>query len=315
MGRGKTKTQLLLDEAKQFFSRYDNDETRRTYVSGYRRFVQYCRQHHNCTTTAQCKAHVQDYADHLVQKGLTASTIHTYLASVCLYLNVPLADMQKPTRHTSEYTRGRSFNQRTERKDNDIKNQKYAKTVQLQSVLGLRRRELMRLKKEDLCIDESGNPCVRIRGKGGKWQLQRILPEDVAFVSEIFNQAKEGEKLFTEKDFRNKISYHTLRAEQAKRAYTYYEKQVATLGGRAELEAQIRARWTKYNLRKETKQPKFFDEKSIRGTYFLRGKNKQFAISHNLPWKYDRLALMAVSVFHLSHWRVDVTVASYLTAI
>ena len=162
MGRGKTKTQLLMEEAKQFFSRYENDETRRTFVNGYRRFAKYCRQHHNCTTTAQCKAHVQDYADFLVQKGLTASTIHTYLASVCLYLKVPLATVQKPTRHTSEYKRGRSFNQRTERRDNDMKNEKYEKTVRLQSVLGVRRRELMRLRKEDFCIDESGNPCVKV---------------------------------------------------------------------------------------------------------------------------------------------------------
>ena len=315
MGRGKTRTQLLIDEAKQFFSRYENDETRRTYVSGYRRFVQYCRQYHNCTTTAQCKAHIQNFADHLVQRGLTASTVHTYLAPVCLFFGVSMATVQKPIRHTSEYTRGRSYNQRTERKDNDIKNQKYEKTVQLQSVLGLRRRELMRLRKEDFCIDESGNHCVRVRGKGGKWQLQRILPGDIAFVKQFFDQAKEGEKLFTGEDFRNKISYHTLRAEQAKRAYAYYEKQASTLEGRAELEAQIRARWKKYNLRKETNQPKYFDEKSICGPCFLRGKNKQFAIANNLPWKYDRLALMAVSVFHLSHWRVDVTVASYLTAI
>lgn len=312
MGRGKTKTQLLFGEAVPFFNRYENDETRRTYVSGYRRFVKYCRQYHNCTTTAQCKAHIQDFADFLVQKGLTASTVHTYLAPVCLFLEVSMATVQKPIRHTSEYTRGRSYNQRTERKDNDITNQKYEKTVQLQSVLGLRRRELMRLKKEDFVIDESGYPCVKIRGKGGKWQLQRILPEDVVLVKEFFNQAPEG-RLFCDEDFRNKISYHSLRAKQAQRAYAHYEKQVATLGGRAKLEAEIRARWNKYNLRNG--KPKLFDEKSITGPYFLRGKNKKFARSHNLPWKYDRLCLMAVSVFHLSHWRVDVTVASYLTAV
>ena len=27
---------------------------------------------------------------------------------------------------------------------------------------------------------------------------------------------------------------------------------------------------------------------------------------------YDRLALMAVSVFHLAHWRADVTVKNYM---
>ena len=31
-----------------------------------------------------------------------------------------------------------------------------------------------------------------------------------------------------------------------------------------------------------------------------------------VPTEYSRLALLAVSVFHLSHWRLDVTVTNYL---
>ena len=38
------------------------------------------------------------------------------------------------------------------------------------------------------------------------------------------------------------------------------------------------------------------------------------AEKNGLPVVYDRLAVMAVSVFHLSHWRCDVTVDNYLLA-
>ncbi len=48
--------------------------------------------------------------------------------------------------------------------------------------------------------------------------------------------------------------------------------------------------------------------------YKIRGKNKQLALDHGLPTEYDKLAVMAVSVLHLLHWRNDVTIASNLVA-
>ena len=53
----------------------------------------------------------------------------------------------------------------------------------------------------------------------------------------------------------------------------------------------------------------------IDGIYYLRSRNRKFALEHNLPVAYNRLALMAVSVFHLSHWRLDVTVCNYILAV
>ena len=69
---------------------------------------------------------------------------------------------------------------------------------------------------------------------------------------------------------------------------------------------------SEYNLDKTTKKPKPYDKNEITGKYFVRGKNKELAIKNGLPLSYDRLAVMAVSVFHLSHWRCDVTIANYI---
>lgn len=60
---------------------------------------------------------------------------------------------------------------------------------------------------------------------------------------------------------------------------------------------------------------KRWDPKRVEGNYYIRDNNHRLALAHGLLVKYDRLALMAVSVFHLSHWRNDVTVANYLLAV
>ena len=45
--------------------------------------------------------------------------------------------------------------------------------------------------------------------------------------------------------------------------------------------------------------------------YYLRS-NRETALRMGKPIAYNRLALMAVSVLHLSHWRTDVTVTNYI---
>lgn len=46
--------------------------------------------------------------------------------------------------------------------------------------------------------------------------------------------------------------------------------------------------------------------------YRIRGENAKIARENGLPVIYDRVALMMVSVFHLSHWRNDVTIKNYM---
>ena len=46
--------------------------------------------------------------------------------------------------------------------------------------------------------------------------------------------------------------------------------------------------------------------------YITRGKVKQELLDAGRPVVFDRLALMAVSVLHLAHYREDVTVKNYM---
>lgn len=114
--------------------------------------------------------------------------------------------------------------------------------------------------------------------------------------------------LFTRAEMSNKIDLHHLRGVQAQRAYRYYADRLRDEPTyRAQLEQEIKARWRLYNKRR-------WNQHEFEGIYKLRGSNRELAQRLGKPTAYDRLAVLATSVFHLSHWRNDVTVNNYLLA-
>ena len=184
--------------------------------------------------------------------------------------------------------------------------------VEFQKRVGLRRAELKKITGKDLVQDESDNWCVFTIGKGGKKQLQRIKEDDFEFIKTYFENKNPDERIFKESEFANDLNLHFLRAECAKQ---YYLETVERLKSNPKYEEilikQIKARWNKYNLDNNSK-PKRFDERRIKGYYYLRGKNRKIAIELGGSVKFNKLALLATSIFKLSHWRLDVTVNNYL---
>ena len=53
-------------------------------------------------------------------------------------------------------------------------------------------------------------------------------------------------------------------------------------------------------------------KKEMQGDYYMRGANRKVALERGYSIKYDKTALLAVSVFSLSHWRNEVTVKHYM---
>lgn len=314
MGREKTVSRKLYEDARDFFKRYENNKTRQIYTFAYRKFIDYCRQEHKAKTKEDCECHIEEYIDFLKNKGVAASTIHSYLASICVYHNISMHKFDKPRRYTSEYRRGRVYNGKLKRNDNNLDNDKYKRLVEFQKCVGLRRNELRKLRGCDFVYDESGNPCVYVRkGKGGKRQYQRILPADIKFVKSYFDGSENP--VFSKEEMSNKLPLHYLRAKFAQRSYEYYLSIAENPNTRAKLEQELRARWNKYNINQKTGKPKRLPERLIEGSYYLRGKSRQFAIENELPVKYDRLAILCTSLFSLSHFRNDVTIASYLLVV
>ena len=108
---------------------------------------------------------------------------------------------------------------------------------------------------------------------------------------------------------KNKIDLHHLRALRAQRVYhDYLARLKSDPDYRAQLTEEVRRRWVRLCSKR-------WDPNCVEGNYCIRGNSRRLALAHGLPVKYDRLAVMAVSIFHLSHWRCDVTVANYLLAV
>lgn len=316
MGKKKKRisvSQRMFEEGKDFFLRYENDVTRHCYTRNFKRFITYCREKHKVDNLEQCKNHIQDYIDYLKdEKKLSASTIHSYAMPACLFFGVSIDNFKKPIRHTAEYTRGRSDNGRIEHSGNDFDNPRYARLVDFQRKVGIRRAELKRLKGSSLTTDESGYPVIRVKSKGGKIQEQRVI--DIDFIKPYFENKAPDEKIFSPKEFQNNLNLHALRAQCAKEAYKYYADRLEKEGEayRRQLEDEVRKRLLKCNIDKRTGKPKPIKEKYLHGKYYCRGKNKALCKKLGIPWVYDNLAVQAVSVFHLAHNRTGVTVHSYL---
>lgn len=120
------------------------------------------------------------------------------------------------------------------------------------------------------------------------------------FVRSFFD-GSEG-RVFSDEEMKNKIDLYHLRAVRAQRAYHDY---LASLKSDPVTGRSSPKRYTAAGIACTA---------SVEGNYYIRDNNRRLALAHGLPVKYDRLAVMAVSVFHLSHWRCDVTVANYLLA-
>lgn len=292
-------------------------QTEKQYRNHAIKFANWCKEQYGCRTLDECSAHIQDYADFLVVQGRSPSTIHTYLAGICRICGVPLADIQKPIRVVAENTRSRGMKAVDERKD--AGREASPRLYDFAVIVGIRRNEYLHLTPDDLVFDDFGHPCVLVRkGKDGKRQLQRILPDELPAIKAVFDNPADAGHLFPKAEINNKIDLHHLRALRAQKMYRYYLDKIENEHGyRAQLINEIRHVWEHDDeARKENGyKAKRWSDMKVTGNYILRGNNRKLAKKHGLPLQYDRLALLAVSIFHLSHWRHDVTVANYLLAV
>lgn len=306
-----------------------NNSTRKSLTTDIKAFAGFCKETgvRKLSDIAEPVAIVQAYANRLVADGhYSAGSIHRKLAAPCRALEINMGDIDKPKRTQSTITRGRRVDGEVKRGDREQLQPRYSRLVQLQSVVGIRRSELAHLRGRDLQRDECGYLCVHVQsGKGGKEQLQRILPADEGVVRKIFEGVQPDQRVFSPQEMSNHINLHGLRAGQGQRAYEYYAARLQTDPEYAkQLVKELATRYRESNPHGDQKGAvgRWFSEMfgSCKlsdiscSQYLLRGENKQRALTMGKLTTYNRLALLAVSVYHLSHWRLDVTVTNYLLA-
>ncbi|MGQ7412114.1 hypothetical protein ACTGUT_01310 [Streptococcus suis] len=265
---------------------------------------------------------IQKYHDDLKNdpKQYTPATIHTYLAPIAKATGINLNRIKKQKRTSDKIVRGRKPESNVQGKRQEL-NSRFSRVLQFQKVVGIRRNELKNLIGSDFQEDEYGNCYVYVkRGKGGKKQMQYILPKDVELVKQTFSGIDDNESVFTEEEMNNQINLHALRAQHARDSYFYYLNRIQQNPKiKQALKNLLITRWEEGHQKlKNESQSKY--EKQRRNfiydlrdeLYILRGTNKSKALASGMPIEYNRLALMAVSVLNLSHWRLSVTVTNYI---
>lgn len=295
-----------------------NNNTLRLYLRAIDRFWKWAKDKgiRSLDQIDDAPALIEEYVAHLVAQGYTASTIHSYVSPITCGLGFSRDEsraVRKPRRVAAENIRGRGPQHK------DAQRPEFGRLVAFQSVVGIRRSELERLTTGCLVRDESGYLCVHVRqGKGGKEQLQRILPGDEDLVRSTF-ASSAGVRVFTPSEMQNKIDLHKLRAEQARRAYDYYLHRLRTDPDYPDrLVEELSARYMHLHRKASVSGLDQFlaqlNTPTGKPTWDVKGASKKRAEELGRPTSYDRLALLAVSVFHLSHWRLDVTVSNYMIA-
>ena len=293
-----------------------DNHTITVYKRDCKNFASYCRQKGIRTPsqlTDRKNEILQKYEDSLENAGYRPATIHRYMSAPCKALEVNMGQINKPKRTADMITRGRDTEINAQGKK-EVTQERFERLISVQKVVGLRRAELAKLRGRDLRTDESGYCCVYVHsGKGGKDQFQRILPSDIETIKKIFSEVPPDKRVFTKTEMNNKINLHGLRAEQAQRAYCYYKERLEADPDykyicRKELALRYKAMHTADRITNQ----KFLADIMNDKPYILRGKNREKAITQGKPVVYNRLAMMMVSVFHLSHWRLDVTSVNYL---
>ena len=293
-------------------------DTKKTYKTSIKRFCTWTKENGYTRedVLSNPQPYLQQYADNLKARGLSAATIHTYIAAPCKGLNVPMQHISKPDRAVGAITRSRGGKNPRGRKDSE--KPEYARLVAFQEAVGLRRAELAHLQGKDL-QKRDGVLYVHVQsGKGGKEQWQKILPRDAGIVTETFKGIGKDERVFSTDEMKNRIDLHGMRAAHARQTYDYYLTRIKQEPGyREQLQEDLKAYFREHHdpngkLDLVAYNRFCLDMEKNAGMYQMRGEARKLAEEHDRPTTYDRVALMAVSTLHLAHWRLDVTVCNYL---
>ena len=296
-----------------------NRRTKQSYLGSIRDFCAWAKSEGVKYLDQLNKDLIQRYADRLVAEGKTAGTVHTKLAPVCVAAGVSMANIEKPKRTVSKIVRGRRVEANPDG-HRQLTDSRFSRLIALQAALGIRRAELSALVGGDALRGSDGRveAVVVRRGKGGKRQIQWVLPSRRDEVTAIFAGIGADEKVFSPEEMANKLNLHGMRASVAREAYSYYAEILKRNPKAAErMRRGLMRTFDESNDRSKvspSKRARFEADVYNPKPYRLRGESRDKAIANGLPTEYDRLALMMVSVYHLAHWRTDVTVTNYMIA-
>ena len=267
-----------------------------------------------------------DSAGNAVYRACAATSVEQYSKGVAVALGVKWTDLGSPRPSITSKTRSTGINARANAARQSAQN---TSAVRFCELVGSRRGVTERLTGKDWFQSSTGQWGVSLmRDKHGKNNFHVIAPEHVEEVASYFAGKGPNDLIFGKID--SHVDTHGIRAEHARSELARYTELCKSPSYRAELRAHLIARFTDpvYGnatyLAKMAKGDKVGAQRVLksfcwnaldnRTPYSLRGANRVAAITNNRPLDYDRLALTAVSVFCVDHWRNSTTIEYYIVS-
>ena len=256
----------------------------------------------------EAKNYLQAFVDWGIEKRHSHDTIHVRLSGICKVLELNIADYDKPQRKYAAAKRGTKVTKNSERNK-----ERAAEGLELNRAIGLSRSELANLTFSDIAFSTFHDPIsgetveyamVHSIGKGGK--ENHIVVNNVATLKTYIEKANIYgiDYLLSPKEMCHDANLHLMRAARAQEFYNMICTYMDT-------NPTYRDFFTK--VIETTFQTKGKRLKEDLGTpYRLRGDGRKYAIKHNKPVDYDRVAVLMTSLFITCHWRSDTTVQHYL---
>ena len=248
------------------------------------------------------KRSAQGFVDWMREKGQSNYTIAHRLTGLASALGTTKDKLPCETIHRGQPQKGREGAK-------TVQNDLNKPVRELNSLVGIRRAEIGNLRGRDL-LEKDGRLYVVVEhGKGGKYQEQLILKKDEEKVRSFFEGKGKDEYIFNKAQMEacEHANLHGLRREHAQECYKHYESLLKSPIEREKMKDLLEARFNS-NRAKMGK----FDRQKMDVPYVTRGDVRHELYEAGKQLTYDRLALMATSVLHLSHYREDVAVKNYM---
>lgn len=257
----------------------------------------------------QAREYVREYSDSLKER-YSAATVHTYTDR----LNQVLHTDVRTSRAGAVPTKGRDASSEINSRADKLPGYS-PRLSNFAEAVGIRRAEYADLKYKDIQHDEQGWKVIVEHGKGGKYQEQRILPQHERAVEKIYLQGRDEPEryVFSRSEMTNKIDLHEMRRNIAREAYEGYLGRIRGEEGYADrLYNQLKDTYQSRNPGRELPRDfRLIEQDGYGSVYKTRGDVRKNLKQRGCATKYNRLAALATSVNHLSHWRCDVTIQNY----
>lgn len=254
-------------------------------------------------TIAQSKQYIQPYIEYRESQGIARTTIRKEVSALCKVCGCH-RQMFKITAPRRASMLGRN----TPPSVLAFEKKHIIEATYCASVGG-RCAEFLKLRGRDI-KEVNGRVYVHIvGGKGGKDQWQLVLPGSEKFIWSVHLSVGPDDLIFDKPSVIKKLSTHRFRRSMAQKMYYFIEDDLKNNPNhRRVYEEALLERFREAGVNPANKP----DMRRLDKRYYAKGNVKQDLISRGIQTDFDRLALMVVSVFCLSHWRASVAVKSYL---